>query len=51
MSTILNTLCAIIPDPLEAWLAGGGNMTVLVLGLVGLGLYTWVRPAGGERRG
>ncbi|MGX0886430.1 hypothetical protein ACUW97_000814 [Kocuria rhizophila] len=51
MSTIINALCAIIPDPLEAWLAGGGNMTVLLGGLLLLGLYTWARPAGGELRG
>lgn len=51
MNTILNAVCALIPDPLEAWLAGGGNMTVLMAGLIGLGLYTLMRPAGGGRRG
>ena len=51
MTAILNTLCALIPDPLEAWLAGGGNMTVLVAGLLGLGLYTLARGGAGDRRG
>ena len=51
MSTIIDAVCAVIPDPLEAWLAGGGNMTVIVAGLIVLGLYTWARPARGDRRG
>lgn len=50
MSTILNALCALIPDPLEEWLAGGGNMTVIVVGLIALGLYTWARSGAGEQR-
>lgn len=49
MSTIVNALCAIIPDPLEAWLAGGGNMTVLFGGLLLLGLYSWARSGAGEQ--
>ena len=51
MNTILNVICALIPDPLEAWLAGGGNMTVLMAGLIGLGLYTLARGGEGDRRG
>ncbi|WP_019309095.1 hypothetical protein [Kocuria rhizophila] len=51
MSTIITAVCAVIPDPLETWLAGGGNMTLAVLALLGLGLYSLAHAGAGEARG
>ncbi|WP_431695559.1 hypothetical protein [Kocuria rhizophila] len=51
MNTIITAVCAVIPDPLEVWLAGGGNMTVAVLALLGLGLYSLAHTGAGEARG
>lgn len=44
MSTIVNALCALIPDGIERWLAGGGNITVILMALIGLGLVLLLHP-------
>lgn len=44
MSTILDALCALIPDGLEQWLAGGGNIAVILLALTALLLRPHHRP-------
>lgn len=44
MTTILDALCALIPDGTEQWLAGGGNITVILMALIGMGLVLLLHP-------
>ena len=53
MRTVLDLLgwlfagvCAVIPDPLEAWLAGGGNITFIFVLLVALGAWQLFKTEG-----
>lgn len=53
MSTVFDVLgwlfagvCAVIPDPLEAWLAGGGNITFIFVLLVALGAWQLFKTEG-----
>lgn len=48
LAQILTAVTALIPDPLERWLAGGGNTTVLFLALVSVGLFAMTRPAAAQ---
>lgn len=42
-TTILGALCALIPDGIERWLAGGGNVAVILMALAVL-LLLQLRP-------
>lgn len=44
MSTIVNALCALIPDGLEQWLAGGGSVAVILALLAVLALAPLLPP-------
>ena len=48
IAQILTALTALIPDPLERWLAAGGNTTVLFFAVLGLSLYLMSRPSTGQ---
>lgn len=45
LSALVTAITALIPDPVEHWLAGGGNTTiVLAVGAAALAYYV-LRPA------
>ena len=53
MSAVLDVLawvfagvCAVIPDPLEAWLAGGGNVLFILVLLGALGVWQLTKTGG-----
>lgn len=53
MSTALDIIawifagvCAVIPEPLEAWLAGGGNITFILVLLGALGVWQLTKTGG-----
>lgn len=48
IATIITALAGLIPDPVEQWLAGGGNMAVIVAIIAGLIVYSMAAPAGGR---
>lgn len=43
MSTIINAVCALIPDGLEQWLAHGGNVVLILAALAVLTVRELVR--------
>lgn len=45
METLVNGVCALIPDDLEAWLGRGGNVTVILAMLAALVLVEGLRAA------
>lgn len=54
MDLILTIICAVIPDPVEGWLAGGGNVAIIFAVSSAYLLVTLLRPGlavgGGDHR-
>lgn len=44
MTTIINAVCALIPDGLEQWLAHGGNVVVVLAALAVLAARAVLAP-------
>lgn len=51
METLINGVCALIPDGLETWLGQGGNVTVIVGILAAYAFASMLRPPAGVPRG
>ena len=50
LAWLFTGVCAVIPDPLEAWLAGGGNIIFILVLLGALGVWQLTK-AGGVNHG
>ena len=44
MSAVLAAICGLIPDPVEDWLAGGGNTIFIIALLAGALLWQLTTP-------
>lgn len=51
MSTIINAICALIPDGVEQWIAHGGNVVVILAALAVLAVRELVRRPAAAPRG
>lgn len=48
---IFNGVCALIPDSVEAWVAGGGNVVIIFALLAAVVAWQLIKPMEGARRG